>query len=93
MNPLYKAPYMNPPIQDPNMNTYKFTLGYDTHTYHRDYIHNSIGYRDDVDTLASDLETTFLFTYRAANLEDALMGAMTDVLEALPSAVLIHVKT
>ena len=84
---------MNPHQQHTPLNEYKFTLGYDTHTYHRDYIHNSIGYQDHIDTLASDLETTFLITYHAPNLEDALISAMTDVLEALPSAELIYVKT
>ena len=72
---------------------YKFTLGYDTHHYHREFIHNTIGYQDHIETLASDLETTFMFTYHAPNLEDALISAMSDVLEALPSAELIHVKT
>ena len=84
---------MNPHQQHINMNTYKFTLGYDTHHYHRDYIHNAIGFNDHIETLASDLETTFIFTYNAPNLEDALIAAMMDVLEALPSAELIHVKT
>jgi len=84
---------MNPHQQHTNMNEYKFTLGYDTHTYQRDYIHNAIGYKERIDVLASDLETSFIFTYNAPNLEDALIGAMTDILEALPSAELIHVKT
>lgn len=84
---------MNPPIKAPNMNVYKFTLNYDTHEYNREYIHNHIGYLHYIDTLASDVETTFIFRYNAPNLEDALMGAMADVLEALPSAVLLNVKT
>lgn len=84
---------MNPHQQHIGMNEYTLTLGYDTHDYTREYINNTIGFRHCIDTLASDLETTFIFTeYRAPNLEDALIYAMQDVLEALPSAVLIHVK-
>ena len=84
---------MNPPIKPPNMNEYILTLTYDTHHYNLDYIHNTIGYRTDLETLSNTKQTSFIFKYQAPNLEDALMGAMNDVLEALPSVVLLHVKT